>query len=75
MKTFKELKRKWAEEEAYDIMLDSYDAKEFIVSVLSNYYLKQMPNNKKEFGEWLINEKGYSEEDVEYYLEEVEDNE
>ena len=53
-------------------MLDSYDAKEFIVSGLSNYYLKQMPNNKKEFGEWLINEKGYSEEDVEYYLEEVE---
>jgi len=74
MKTFKEFKRKWAEEEAYDDV-NSYDAEEFIVSVLSNYYLKQMPNNKKEFGEWLINEKGYSEEDVEYYLEEVEDNE
>ena len=71
MKTFKEFKRKWAEEDAYDDV-DSYDAREFIVSILSNYYLKQMPNNKKEFGEWLISEKGYSEEDVEYYLEEVE---
>jgi len=70
MKTFEEFKDEWAENWAVDDV-NNYDAREFVISVLKDYYLKGLPNNKEDFFNYLVNEKGYDEEDAEGFLREV----
>jgi len=72
MKTFEEFKDEWAENWAVDDV-NNYDAREFVISVLKDYYLKGLPNNKEDFFNYLAYEKGYGEEDAEDYLSEVSD--
>jgi len=74
MKTFEEFKDEWAENWAVDDV-NNYDAIEFVISVLKDYYLKGLPNNKEDFFNYLVNEKGYDEEDAEDFLSGVADNE
>jgi len=74
MKTFEEFKDEWAENWAVDDV-NNYDAREFVISVLKDYYLKGLPNNKVDFFNYLVNEKGYDEEDAEGFLREVSNEE
>jgi len=74
MKTFEEFKDEWAENWAVDDV-NNYDAREFVISVLKDYYLKGLPNNKEDFFNYLVNEKGYDEEDAEGFLREVSNEE
>ena len=70
--TFKEFKNNWAKDWAWDDV-NNFDAKEFVIDVLKDYYLLQLPNNKKDFFNYLVHEKGYEEYDAKEYLEEVSD--
>ena len=72
MRTFEKFKDECAENWAVDDV-NNYDAIEFVISVLKDYYLKDLPNNKKDFFNYLAYEKGYGEEDAEDYLSEVSD--
>jgi len=74
MKTFEEFKDEWAENWAVDDV-NNYDAREFVISVFKDYYLKGLPNNKEDFFNYLVNEKGYDEEDAEGFLREVSNEE
>ena len=70
--TFQEFKREWAEDWAKDDIND-YHAREFIINVVADYYMTDMPYNLKDFREWLVSEKGYSEDDANEFTEGVED--
>lgn len=64
MQTFEEFKDEWAEDWAVDDV-NNYNAREFVIDVLKDYYLKDLPNNKKDFFNYLVDQKGYDEEDAE----------
>ena len=66
--TFEEFKDEWAEDWAKDDVNNIWEAREFVISVLKDYYLKGLPNNKEDFFNYLVNEKGYDEEDAEDFL-------
>tara|TARA_R100000935_G_scaffold742_2_gene2552 strand:+ start:1047 stop:1274 length:228 start_codon:yes stop_codon:yes gene_type:complete len=70
--TFKDFKKEWAKDWAKDDV-NNLHAKDFIIDVLADYYEKDIPNNLKDFKEWLVSEKGYAEEDANDYIEGVED--
>jgi len=72
MRAFVKFKREWAENWASDDA-NNYGARDFVVSVLADYYEQSMPNNLKEFKEWLVNEKGYDEDDVQDYTKDLEE--
>ena len=72
MQTFEEFKDEWAEDWALDDV-NNYNAREFVIDVLKDYYLKDLPNNKKDFFNYLVDQKGYDEEDAEDFLSEVND--
>lgn len=72
MQTFEEFKDEWAEDWAVDDV-NNYNAREFVIDVLKDYYLKDLPNNKKDFFNYLVDQKGYDEEDAEDFLSEVND--
>ena len=71
--TFEEFKDEWAEDWAEDDVNNIWETKDFVIDVLKDYYLKDLPNNKKDFFNYLAYEKGYGEEDAEDYLSEVSD--
>ena len=66
--TFKDFKNHcataWAEDD-----VNNFDAKEFVIDVLKDYYLLELPNNKKDFFNYLVHEKGYEEYDAKELLE------
>ena len=68
--TFKEFKRELSKDWALDDA-NNYDAREFVISVIADYYEEGMPKNIKEFKEWLVNEKGYDEDDAKGMLKEI----
>ena len=70
--SFFDFKYQYARNNAIDDAND-YCAKDFIVQVLTDYYLEDMPNNKKDFKDYLL-EKGYGEDEVNEELEDVEDS-
>ena len=74
-KTFQEFKREWAEDWATDDVDNAFQdgTREFLIDVITDYYEQDIPNNLKDFREWLVSEKGYAEEDANEYTEGVED--
>jgi hypothetical protein len=75
MQTFQEFKREWAEDWATDDVND-YHARDFVIGVVADCYEKDyIPNNLKDFKEWLVSEKGYDEEDANEFTEGVEADE
>jgi len=70
--SFFDFKYQYARDNAIDDAND-YHAKDFIVQVLTDYYLEDMPNNKNDFKDYLL-EKGYGEDEVNEELEDVEDS-
>jgi len=70
--SFFDFKYQYARDNAIDDVND-YHAKDFIVQVLTDYYLEDMPNNKNDFKDYLL-EKGYGEDEVNEELEDVEDS-
>ena len=75
--TLTQFKHKMAEEWATDEVDEAshWATREFLIHVVSEYFLEQMPDNLKDFREWYICEKGHDEEDVDNYLEGVEEDE
>jgi len=73
--TFEEFKDEWAEDWAEDDVDYIWETRDFVIDVLKDYYLQDLPNNKKDFIDYLASEKGYGEEDAKDYLSEVSDNE
>jgi hypothetical protein len=74
--TFKQFKREWAEDWAKDDVNNAYnfDTAKFIIDVLADHYEQDMPDNLKDFKEWLMYEKGYDEDDANEFTEGVEDD-
>ena len=70
--SFFDFKYQYARDNAIDDAND-YFAKDFIVQVLTDHYLEDMPNNKNDFKDYLL-EKGYGEDEVNEELEDVEDS-
>jgi hypothetical protein len=70
--SFFDFKYQYARDNAIDDAND-YHAKDFIVQVLTDHYLEDIPNNKKDFRNYLL-EKGYGEDEVNEELEDVEDS-
>ena len=70
--TFQEFKREWAEDWAKEDIND-YHARDFLINVVADYYMTDIPNNLKGFKEWLVSEKGYDEDDANEFTEGVED--
>ena len=68
--TFENFRYEWAKDWAVE---DLIEAKEFVIDVLIDYYLLELPNNKKDFFDFLVCEKGYDEEDAKGYLEYLEE--
>ena len=75
MQTFEEFKDEWAEDWAKDDVNNIWETVDFVIDVLKDYYLKDLPNNKKDFFDYLVNEKGHDEETAKEFLSEVSDNE
>ena len=73
MQTFEEFKDEWAEDWAKDDADTIWETRDFVIEVLKDYYLQELPNNKKDFIDYLTYEKGYMEEDAEDFLSEVSD--
>ena len=73
--TFQEFKREWAEDWATDDVDSAFQSgtREFLIDVITDYYEQDIPNNLKDFREWLVSEKGYDEYDANEYTEGVED--
>jgi hypothetical protein len=74
--TFKQFKKEWAEDWAKDDVDNAYnfDTAKFIIDVLADRYEQDMPDNLKDFKEWLIYEKGYNEDDANEVTYGVEDD-
>jgi len=73
--TFTEFKRNLAKEWATDEVDEAshWATREWLIEVVSEYFLEQMPNNLKDFREWYICSKGHDEEDVDYQLAGIKD--
>ena len=73
--TFTEFKHKIAEEWAEDEVNEAshWATRNFLIHVVTEYFLAEMPDNLKDFKERYMYEKGYEEGDIGYNLEGVED--
>lgn len=73
--TFTEFKHKIAKEWATDEVDEAshWATRDFLIHVVTEYFLEEMPDNLKDFKEWYMYEKGYDEGDIGYDLEGVED--
>lgn len=56
---FIDFKNDWARDWAREDVQNIHFSKSFVINILSEYYLKGMPNNKHDFKNYLIYEKGY----------------
>jgi len=74
MSNFNEIKRMIAEDWAWGDV-DDYDAREFVASVVADYYKDSLPDTREELIEYLVDEKSYDEDDAEEFIKYFEENE
>ena len=72
MSKFNEIKRmiaEWAQED-----VANYDAIEFVVDVVADYYENSLPNTREELKEYLVEQKSYDEDDAEQFIKDFEED-
>lgn len=65
------IKRNLAEDWAWEDVND-YNAKDWIMDLVADYYEDSLPNTRKELKEYLIEQKSYDEDDAEELIKDLE---
>jgi len=72
MSKFNKIKRMIAEDWAWEDVAN-YDAREFITSVVADYYEDSLPNTREKLKEYLVDQKSYDEDDAEQFIKDFEE--
>ena len=65
------IKRFLAEDWAYEDVND-YNARDFLIDLVAEYYEDSLPNTREELKEYLIEQKSYDEDDAEELIKDYE---